>query len=94
MEKCQRCKIQASTGSAIVNGQYYANVCSACRLQLTTIQMPSSGHAEWSRRIDAEDHEGDIAQPWKNGKPNPLFVRLYPDKARHLFSEEEMRQHG
>lgn len=52
----------------------------------------SSGHAEWNRTIDMQDHEADIQQPYnKDGTINTRFAKLYPKQAKALFTEVELR---
>jgi len=81
--------------SAVIGGVYYPNICHAHISQLSKKQRPSSGHAAWERGRDLEDHEADIAQPYSaDGKPNPVFIRAYPEKARQHFSDEEIRKYG
>lgn len=48
-------------------------------------------------RIQSErdKHNGDIEQPYlpgKDMKPNPNFLKLYPDRARDYFSEEQLKK--
>lgn len=66
----------------------YYKICSSCK----PLPKVSSGHARWSRTIDAEDHEADIQQPYgADGKPNATFVKLYPEQARAVFSEKQIK---
>lgn len=34
----------------------------------------------------------DIIQPWINNKPNPEFVKAYPEMRDTYFSEEQLRE--
>ena len=90
---CESChQNRPDTKSAVVNGIYYRNICQLC---LAGRRQVSSGHARWSRSIDAEDNEWAIQQPWgADGLPNPKFIRLYPDKARNHFTEDEIRRYS
>jgi hypothetical protein len=89
--KCKNCKKNPSEVNAIINGVYYANLCKNCKAIISGNTV-SSGHARWNRSIDAEDHEQDIQQPYgKDGKPNPMFSRLYPKQAKAVFTEKQMR---
>lgn len=91
MSLCARCKKNnAKRGSsAILNGEFYELICESCLN--STIQV-TSGAARWERTIDAEDHEADIQQPYSaDGSINRKFISLYPDKARAIFSEEQIR---
>lgn len=33
----------------------------------------------------------EIVQPNKNGKPNPEFVRSYPETSKEYFNEQQIR---
>lgn len=87
--KCQICKINKATLSAIINGVYYKNLCASCK-PLTRV---SSGHARWARDIDIQDNEAEIQQPYNaDGTVNTRFAKLYPEQARAIFTEEQIRQ--
>ena len=88
---CSICEKNTATRSAVIDGEYYANICEADFTQLQSGQTVSSGAADWNRTIDAEDHEADMQQPFANGKPNPKFIAAYPSQAKRLFTEEQMR---
>lgn len=92
---CEHCRNQPGVLSAVIGGTYYRQLCHDCKHRLTATYMPSSGQASYNRQRDLEDHEADIQQPWgADGKPNSAFIRLYPEKARTHFSDEEMRKYG
>ncbi len=68
---------------------YYKLVCDRCKLANATV---SSGHANWSRTIDIEDHEADVMQPYNaDGTINTRFARLYPKQAKALFTPDDLR---
>lgn len=56
--------------------------------------MPSSGEASYNRQRDLEDNAHYMAQPYVGGLPNPSFIRNYPDKARNMFTPDELRRFG
>lgn len=86
--KCLVCLQNEATGSAIVEGTYFKEVCDSCKPH----SHVSSGHARWERSIDAEDHESEIIQPYgADGGINPKFAKLYPKQAKALFSDKEIR---
>lgn len=91
---CHICKRNKATISAIVAGKYYKDICNICHSALMHDQRVSSGAAEYNRARDLEDHEADVQQPYVGGKPNPAFIRLYPDKAKELFTPDELRWYG
>jgi len=84
---CEICQKNPADIGVVTDG-IYLHVCSSCR----PLPGVSSGHAKWARTIDMEDHEADIQQPRnKDGSVNTRFAKLYPDKARVIFSEKEIR---
>lgn len=86
---CEICKTNSSDCAAVIKGVYYKNLCFFCKMSGNAV---SSGHAVWSRGIDLQDHEADIQQPWNaDGTINTRFVKLYPKQAKHLFTEEQIR---
>jgi len=87
---CELCEKNKSSVSAILNGTYYKNLCTDCKLSNNKV---SSGHATWERSIDVEDSQFDIMQPWgSNGKPNPDFIKAYPEQSAAVFTQEEMEK--
>lgn len=88
MAKCSKCTKRDATAAGIVKGVYYKDICQSC---LNEQNVVSSGHARWSRSIDAEDHEADIQQPWNaDGTINTRFAKLYPRQAKAVFTPEEL----
>lgn len=57
-------------------------------------EAPSSGLASYNRQRDLEDHIADVQQPRVGGLPNKGFIDNYPDKARQLFTDDELRRYG
>lgn len=91
---CDECRHYPGTKAAVIQGVYYAHLCGICEVRLNKRQTPSSGAADWARGRDYEDHLHDIVQPYTDGHANPDFIKAYPDKARQMFSEEELRKYG
>lgn len=93
MSKCSECKAKEATIRAMIEGVYYSGLCAACKATLSVGQSVSSGHARWARGIDLEDNEAVIQQPRNvDGTPNRKFIRLYPQQAAAVLTEEEMRK--
>jgi len=90
---CDLCGLSSSnTKSAVIRGEYgqYCKHCIAGYNRAT-----NSGHAQYSRDRDREDHARDMIQPWRsNGKPNRDFIREYPEEAKSMFSEKELNENG
>lgn len=93
MIKCTVCKEQEGNVSGVIKGQYIDEVCRDCFDRLLTDQSVSSGWADYMRSRDFEDNQADLVQPYtKDGTVNSDFVKLYPDKAANMFSEQELRK--
>lgn len=90
MTQCQVCKQRPGVKSSVINDAYYCSICEPCYEQLVSGHEISSGHAEWERGRDFEDHEADVRQPFNNGKLDPEFVKLYPDTAHKIASPDEI----
>lgn len=86
---CQKCHSNPSSGAAVIQGVYYASICSDC---ISGTVIVSSGDARWRRSVDAEDHEAEIQQPYmSDGSINTRFAKLYPKQAAALFTEKQIR---
>lgn len=92
MAKCSVCKQREGSKSAIVKGSYYSKICGQCYEDLLADNTVSTGHADYERGRDTEEHEADIRQPWNNGKLDSEFVRLYPETAKKIATPEEINR--
>lgn len=93
MTICEVCKQRPSAKSSVIREQYYSALCLQCYEQLVSGQTVSSGHADWERGRDFEDHESDIIQPTnRDGSISTEFTRLYPDTAKKIFSQDEINK--
>lgn len=91
--KCTICKKNDGNVSGVVKDTYYTGLCRSCFDGLLVDQSVSSGWADYMRSRDFEDHQADIAQPYsKDGKPNSDFIKLYPERAKSMFSDKEIRE--
>lgn len=89
--KCELCDLP-SNKSSIIGDIYYKYICLSCYDHLTKLESPSSGEAEYNRGRDAEDNEAAMIQPYSGGKVSPEFIQLYPERARQMFSADEIDQ--
>lgn len=93
MDSCQVCNVNQATKSAIIKATYYSAICEFCYEHLLIGNTVSSGHADYERGRDAEEHEADIMQPLgPGGIPSAEFIKLYPDTAKKVFSTEEINR--
>lgn len=53
-------------------------------------QQPLLKAYEMDRAV--EQFRRDFTQPRINGKPNPAFVKAYPEESRQYFTEDELRE--
>jgi hypothetical protein len=93
MSKCEVCRKRRPTKGSIVGEFYYKDICDPCYSNLMVMETPSSGQASYNRGRETEEHEADIIQPYNgDGSPSTDFIRLYPDQARTMFSDEDMNR--
>lgn len=86
---CDKCKQdKETTAAAVVSGVYYRTICSSCLSEYSN-SFTSSG-ATYDRNRQYEDFAQDTIQPYIGDKPNPEFLRLYPDKAPKIFRKDEL----
>jgi hypothetical protein len=89
---CELCGNPASK-SSIIGEFYYRHICLNCYAELTKAGSISSGHAHYARKQDQVEHEADIMQPYNgDGSISAEFIHLYPERAREMWSQDEMDQ--
>lgn len=90
---CPVCNKEAiKLTSAVVNNKYLSDRCDACLSKLVTEQPTSSTNKDYRIRRQQEDHRADMLQPYVNGKVNMDFARVYKDKAKDYFTDEQLRK--
>lgn len=90
---CSRC----NKNPAVVHPVLGILQCSACDKKDAGIKKKNppefySQHQADRIREERDAHAADTVQPWIGNKPNPEFVKIYPDKAQGYFSKEELRE--
>lgn len=99
-QKNDKCPRQNCKNKAITDTTYGVLPCEKCQEEDSKTVLPdapefyniSKQHRIQSQR---DTHDGDIIQPWLEGKdqkPNPDFVRAYPDMAKTYFSDEQLEK--
>lgn len=90
--RCNGCgEFSEYVTGAIING-CFGNYCKKCIDKSNRTANAQS--AQWSRDRDREDHQKDMLQPWVNGKPNTEFIRAYPDQAKEMYTEKELKEYS
>jgi len=93
---CPRC----NKGQAIEDpglGILPCETCQASDDEMDKIESPEFYSLDKIHRIQRQldMHGKDILQPYANGKdwkPNPDFVKAYPDKAKDYFSDDQLKK--
>lgn len=49
-------------------------------------------YKEYSHEIGRKEYAKEIIQPHAGGKPNPEFVRNYPEVSKEYWSQEQIDQ--
>lgn len=89
---CPRCSHETDTVKAgVVNGRYVDNYCNNC---INTLTKSSDRFGKYNRDRQREDYRRDIIQPMDGDKPNKEFIREYSDKAKEIFTSEEIEKFG
>lgn len=87
---CDGCKQKTPSVTTSVIGGKFGNYCAVC---LRVEQRHASPQAaQYHRDRDREAHQRDMLQPWVDGKINREFAREYPDSAKDIYSEDELKE--
>lgn len=75
----------------IINGKYYKEDPKGLELGI----QQSSTYRNWSHDQQRMNHQKDILQPYnRDGKPNPEFIREYPEESKTYFTQEQLNKSG
>lgn len=89
---CENCQKREGTKSTIIYERYYQAICESCYAAALSSHSTSTGHADYERGRDFEEHEADVIQPTgRDGKPSAEFIHLYPERAKSMFTPDEIR---
>ena len=75
-------------GGAIIDGVYYPKGYKPAKTEV------NSTYKNWRQEDERQTYRKDILQAHKNGKPNPEFIRAYPEESKNYFSEEDIKKYG
>jgi hypothetical protein len=50
----------------------------------------STQYKDWDHTMQRKEFSREITQPRKNGKPNPEFIRSYPNYSKKYWTQEEI----
>lgn len=90
---CPRCQ----KNPAVIHPNFGVLLCTSCSKDDENerqVQNPEFYTISKQERIQRQRDEfkGDLAQPFADGKPNPVFTRTYPDKLNDFYTPEEVKQ--
>lgn len=100
MTKKQKCPRVDCKNDAIIDITFGVLPCEKCQAEDEQEQVadaPEFYNATKQHRVQEQrdKHNGDITQPWlpgKEAKPNPDFVRMYPDQAQNYFTDDQLKK--
>ncbi len=73
---------------AIINGQ-------VVRESPKQTTKHNDQYKQYRHSAQRQEHKADIVQPYDhNGKPNPEFIKIYPERSVDYFGEANVRQYG
>jgi hypothetical protein len=75
--------------ATVANGVYTTG-CYTC---IERKQSAEFAH-KFNRDRMKENHRKDLLQRWNGDKPNPDYLRAYPEKSREYFTEDEIRKYS
>lgn len=76
----------SSTGYIDAEGKYHRGEDKALPTQANSM------HKQYRHDSDRRKNMREAIQPHKNGKPNPQFVRAYPEESKRYFSPDQIKQ--
>lgn len=90
MRACFQCGLDTRhLNTGVIQGKF-GEYCSHCLS--ASRRSASSGYASYHREREREDNRRDILQPrLNNNKPNPEFIREYPEQSKKIFTKEELK---
>jgi hypothetical protein len=92
--KCPRC----GRNPATVDKTFGILPCDNCQDDDAAFHAPVVhefySHTKADRiQSQRDSHGADILQPWDTrGKPNPDFLKKYPDRAKDYFSKKDLKK--
>lgn len=71
-----------TTGYIGIDGKYHRGADKAMGYDVNPT------HKEWRHDMERKQFSREIIQPHKNGRPNPDFIRSYPEYSKKYWSQE------
>ncbi len=73
---------------AIINGQIV-------RETPKSITKHNDQYKQYRHSTQRQEYKADIIQPYDhNGKPNPEFIKVYPERSVEYFGVANVREYG
>ena len=66
------------------NGKYHAGE------DKSLIEERGSTYRDWHQGIERKIYAKEIIQPRVKGRPNPQFIKAYPEYSHKYFTQEEI----
>lgn len=76
--------------SVVKDGEYFSERCERC---MHTNQPTAAYARKYNRDRDREDHRKSLLQRWEGDHLDSDFARAYPERAKELFGEDEVRKY-
>lgn len=72
---------------AIINGKIVKEVPNTTKA--------NDQYKQYRHQTQRQEHKADIVQPYDhNGKPNPEFIRVYPERSVEYFGIDGVKKYG
>jgi len=86
---CNKCsQPKDNMESAVIGDVYYENICADCLSDNHSIPLDG----QFNREREREDYKKELIQPYKEGAINKDFVEAYPEEAKKMFSEQQLKE--
>jgi len=92
-----KCPRETCQNEAVVHPTYGVIPCDSCRAKdsqtARIAKNPEFAVQSKADRIQEQrdKHSGDIEQPFFGDKPNPQFAKIYSDKARDFYTDDQLK---
>jgi hypothetical protein len=85
---CPKCK----RNPAPIHPQYGVMWCDDCNKAKPPIRGHYPEFVPDRIKHDRQKFAKDLLQPWRAGEPSREFINAYPEKAKKMFTNQELRR--
>lgn len=98
MKVKQKCPRTGCNNPAIIDSTFGVLPCQKCQDEDSKVSIQNAPEIYTLTKLhriqeQRDKYDGDMLQPWlpgKDNKPNPDFVKAYPDVVKNYFTDEQL----